>query len=373
LPPEILHLLLSYLDCTSIVRLSQTSRDIHMLCYDNSVWRQLLINHFGLKMSKQIYDANDDKDVYRYYRDHSILEQRWARGQAQARYMTGHTDSVYCIVRYNAQYLVSGSRDHSVRVWDLDTYTCIASKTHHEGSVLCLKIAGDWMVSGSSDGTCVIWRSLPCPVPVSRLRGHTSGVLDVCIVKDRWIVSASRDGTVRVWDKGSSKEIRRLEGHTGPVNALQVKDDHVLSASGDGKLKLWHIETGECLRTFVGHVRGLACARFDGNRIYSGGQDALLKIWDPISGQCLDTLAGHEQLIRTVDCCEGRVVTGSYDRTLRVWDTATGRCLLSFQNGHESWIFNALINPTQIISAGQDKRILVLDFGYSLKLIGASC
>lgn len=303
LPPEVIQLVLVYLDCASIATLSRTNRHMHAVCSDDGLWRTLLTRHFGARIKHPILPASD------YYRHHSLLEKRWQRGQAQARYMVGHTDSVYCIMRYDERYLVSGSRDHSIRIWDLATYTCVASRTHHDGSVLCLKIQRDsghhWMVSGSSDGTCVIWHSLPALVPVHRLRGHTNGVLDVCIVNE-WIVSASRDGTVRVWDQLTAKEIRRLDGHGGPVNALQQirGTSHVVSASGDGTLKVWNVDTGECLRTLVGHLRGLACAKYDpmAGRIFSGGQDALLKVWNANTGDCKATLVGHDQLIRTVDC-----------------------------------------------------------------------
>ncbi|KAI9498702.1 WD40-repeat-containing domain protein [Zychaea mexicana] len=349
LPPELIQRLFFHLDAISIGRLAQTCRRLHMICNDDhGVWRT--------------------SSWHSLYRNHHILERRWQRGQANIRYLTGHTDSVYCIVRYK-QYIVSGSRDHSVRLWDLNDYTCIESQTHHEGSVLCLKIATDdeWMVSGSSDGTCLIWK-LGNLEPLSRLRGHTSGVLDVCIVENKYIITASRDATVRVWDRYSAKELRRLEGHAGPVNALQSYGYLVVSASGDSKVKLWNAESGECLRTFEGHTRGLACARFDGTRIYSGGQDAMLRVWNAQTGQCSAMLEGHDQLVRTVDCCGDRAVTGSYDRTIKLWDAVSGRCLLSFQGGHDSWVFNVLLSRTQIISAGQDKRIMILDFGSELDL-----
>lgn len=144
--------------------------------------------------------------------------------------------------------------------------------------------------------------------PQKRLVGHGGGVLDVSIVQRR-IVSASRDATVRVWDIVSGKEVQRLQGHAGPVNALQSvegdsEDPRVLSASGDGTLRLWNVISGECLRVFVGHARGLACARWDGDYIYSGGQDTQLKVWNIHTGACVATLPGHTDLIRTVDCHE---------------------------------------------------------------------
>ncbi|KAI9258911.1 WD40-repeat-containing domain protein [Phascolomyces articulosus] len=390
LPPELIQKLFFHLDAISIGKLAQTCQRLHMICNDDhGVWRTLFVKHFNNYLftstminhrqqlvQQKVPSLLSSPSWYSLYRNHYILERRWQRGQANVRYLTGHTDSVYCIVRYRKQYIVSGSRDHSVKLWDLDNYMCVASETHHEGSVLCLKIASDdeWMVSGSSDGTCVLWKLSGGNTkgnklqPLSRLRGHTSGVLDVCIVENKYIVTASRDATVRVWDRYSAKELRRLEGHAGPVNALQAHGHHVVSASGDSKVKLWNAETGECLRTFDGHTRGLACARFDGMRIYSGGQDAVLRVWNAQTGQCSAILEGHDQLVRTVDCYGDRAVTGSYDRTIKLWDSVSGQCLLSFQGGHDSWVFNVLLSRTRIISAGQDKRIMILDFGNDLNL-----
>jgi F-box and WD-40 domain protein 1/11 len=213
-------------------------------------------------------------------------------------------------------------------------------------------------------------------------------------VGDGYYVSASRDHTLCVWealssvnDTTSSKRVKhRLLGHHGPVNALDAYGDHhVVSASGDGTLKLWNIRTGECINTFKdgndngddtdepSHHQGLACVKCDQKRglIYSGGQNGKLRIWDISSGQCLASLSGHHGLIRTMDLSEDGtiLVTGSYDRTIRVWDLTKRYCRLSFQSGHSSWIFNLLVSRSRIISAGQDKQIMMLDFGKGLSLL----
>ncbi|KAI8344553.1 WD40-repeat-containing domain protein [Chlamydoabsidia padenii] len=313
---------------------------------------------------------------YDSYREKYLLGKRWQTGNAQSHYLIGHEDSVYCLVWVNKNQVLSGSRDRSVKMWDVDRHECLITRQQHQGSVLCLAVALDqsFFVSGSSDATLICW-SLPDMTPRQRLEGHSNGVLDVCLVnKDTtggWIVSSSRDTTVRVWDMETGRPVHRLAGHHGPVNALEhIKDtSQVISASGDATLKLWDVNTAQCLRTFVGHQRGLACVRYDPflGCIISGGQDGKIKVWDLKSTDCLQTMTGHADLIRTVDAFQ--VVSGSYDRTLRVWDAATGTCMLSFHSGHTSWIFNVLINSTKIISAGQDKKIMILDFGYNLKTL----
>ncbi|RCH91920.1 hypothetical protein CU098_000154, partial [Rhizopus stolonifer] len=318
LPIELMVKTMLYLDCLSLLRLSETCKHLHRICHRNHhyLWQTLFRTNYCQKR------LLTDDDYYDLYKNHYRLNQRWKRGNVHTRYLTGHEDSVYCLVWFGSNQIVSGSRDRSVKVWDLSRpqESLLLTKTHHDGSVLCLRISSDmtFMVSGSSDTTCLIW-SLPEFVPRKRLIGHSGGVLDVCILESL-IVSSSRDASIRVWDTATGQEIRRLEGHAGPVNALGSFKRLVVSASGDTTLRLWDVDTGHCLRTFIGHTRGLACVRFDGKFIYSGGQDNKLKVWDASSGNCISTLTGHSDLIRTIDSFENIVVSGSYDKTLRVWD-----------------------------------------------------
>ncbi|KAI7868034.1 WD40-repeat-containing domain protein [Mucor mucedo] len=365
LPSELTIKILLSLDCESLLKLAQTCKQFYKLCHKHHeyLWQTLFQTDYNQKNLKSLPNIS----YYDLYKNHLELDRRWKYGKVNTRYLTGHEDSVYCLVWVGSNRVVSGSRDRSIKLWNLDEKkgsSLVLTKTGHEGSVLCLRVSADmsFLVSGSSDATCLIW-SLPDFLPQKRLAGHSGGVLDVCIIGGM-IVSSSRDATIRVWDKNSGSEMRRLIGHAGPVNALGSHGGRVVSASGDTTLKLWDIETGNCLRTFAGHTRGLACVRFDGQFIYSGGQDNKLKIWDADTGKCVSTLAGHSDLIRTIDSFEA--VSGSYDRTLRVWNAKESKCLLSFQSGHSSWIFNCLLSRTKIISAGQDKRIMVLDFGYDL-------
>ena len=164
-------------------------------------------------------------DWAQLYRARAELDQRWLSAEPRMTRIAGHTDSVYCL-EFDARRLVTGSRDRTIKVWDLRTGRLRATLRGHAGSVLCLKFdkiamaradsstecndedeEGDgFMVSGSSDCTVLVWdlRRLwrasggsktggnpinAGPELVKRvLRGHTGGVLDLRIDK-QWIVS----------------------------------------------------------------------------------------------------------------------------------------------------------------------------------------
>lgn len=118
-----------------------------------------------------------------------------------------HTDSIYC-VQVASPWLVTGSRDRSMRFWRLDDLRLTGNDATdretrlvhcvdkaHDASVLSMRLeldqagTGGTLVTGSSDMSAGIWKvELGEEVAVERvatLRGHTGGVLDVALSKSR--------------------------------------------------------------------------------------------------------------------------------------------------------------------------------------------
>jgi len=137
------------------------------------------------------------------YQRRAALDARWTSGTPYPRQLRGHADSVYCL-EFDSQRIISGSRDQTIKAWDIKTGRCLGTFRGHHGSVLCLKFQKDWdilgdkkkgfMVSGSSDRRACVWEiwigeggKLRARVRAV-LKGHLDGVLDLR-VDDQWIVS----------------------------------------------------------------------------------------------------------------------------------------------------------------------------------------
>ncbi|KAL1914393.1 uncharacterized protein VTP21DRAFT_8911 [Calcarisporiella thermophila] len=296
------------------------------------------------------------------FHQRTLLESNWRRGNYRTLELEGHTECVYC-VHFDSTKIISGSRDNSVRIWDIRTGKCLRTLHHHKKSVLCLQIDGPWLVTGSSDTTIAVWE-LDTGNVVKELVGHEDSVLNLCFDSNH-IVSSSKDKTIRVWDRESGKCIRRLTGHRAAVNSVQFRDGIVVSASGDRTLKVWDMATGTCLRTLDAHPRGIACVQFDGKTIVSGSSDFTIRVWDAETGACLNILKGHTKLVRTLQFDARRIVSGSYDETIKVWDRKTGK-LVSELRGHAGSVFKLQFDERRIVSGSLDKRILVWDFAHDI-------
>ncbi|KAG8899403.1 hypothetical protein FRB99_006748 [Tulasnella sp. 403] len=247
------------------------------------------------------------------------LERRWrdVAFKPKVTKLEGHTDGVYCLEfdsRYNV--LVTGSRDRTIKVWELATGALVQTFRGHSGS----------------------------------------------------------DAVIRVWSRQTLELHGELRGHEGPVNAVGLQGDRLVSASGDGKMIMWDLGRMQAVRVFVGHDRGLACVEFQGDYIVSGSNDRKIKIWCAATGECIHTLVAHDLLVRALafDVQLGRLVSTSYDRTVKVWDLELGgeevgvKLVREFKGYHSSLVFDVKFDAGRIVSSSHDEKAVILDFGSEL-------
>jgi F-box and WD-40 domain protein 1/11 len=427
LPVEIVEQILCYLDPKTLVRTERVCRDWRFRAKSRHVWRQVFQREYnvagafgsrsrhGPQPAQGVGKGVPDQDWQKMYLVRRRIDQRWADGSAAAIYLNGHKDSVYC-VQFDEHKIITGSRDRTIRVWDTHTFQCVqkigppghasgsisvpdsstiyppgafyiqntsstdpsggfAPHDYHDASILCLQYDEDIMVTGSSDHTAIVWSIRENYQPICRLRGHTAGVLDVCI-DERYIVTCSKDASICVWDRGTCELIKKLTGHRGPVNAVQMRSNLLASASGDGMAKLWNLTDGLCVKEFSSKDRGLACVEFseDGRSILAGGNDQVIYEYDTNTGDLVRELIGHKGLVRSLhlDSGNNRVVSGSYDMSVKVWDGRRGGASddvglkINLQGWTTSWMLAAKSDYRKIVCTSQDGRVVIMDFGYGL-------
>jgi WD40 repeat protein len=125
---------------------------------------------------------------------------------------------------------------------------------------------------------------------------------------------------------------------------------------------------GKLQKTLQGHTQSVfdLCA-LPGNRMLSGGRDAMLKVWSETC-ELQQTIPAHLLHIHAIELHpEGKwFATGSMDKTMKIWDTHSLELLKVIDNDklpfHTSSV-NSLIwlDETRILSAGDDRRIVLID------------
>jgi platelet-activating factor acetylhydrolase IB subunit alpha len=203
------------------------------------------------------------------------------------------------------QFLVSASRDNSVKFWDVETGFCDATLNYHNDWVRCLAVRtmdGEIVASAGNDQTIHVCKSTGSREKIATLNGHEHVV--ECLA------------FVTVPAPSEKKEIK-LE------NKDTVKD-YLVSGGRDRTVRLWNIVTQECLSVFKYHenwVRSIALHP-SGKYILSTGDDRSIRILDIKSNRCIRTLDdAHSHFITSLAIHHTLpiMVTGSVDQTVRCW------------------------------------------------------
>ena len=174
--------------------------------------------------------------------------------------VVGNTNNVYSLAfQPNSYLLASGSRDNTVRIWDVGDN----NNLRHPRT----------------------------------LRGHTDNVFSVAWSPDgRTLASASRDGTVRLWNPNNGINFAVLRGHTEHVWCVAWHPDGRILASGsyDDTVRIWNPDTHGTRRVLRGHTNNVVSLAFhpDGQTLASGSRDGTIRLWDPNTGAHKATLTG---------------------------------------------------------------------------------
>lgn len=227
--------------------------------------------------------------LYSSYRLSTLQTRPGGRQNEQAT-INLHTSTIYCLQLYTnpqtgVQTLFTGSKDKSIREWDLQTSQFIRV-VHgvHLGSVLSLAVHGGLLCSAGSDSRVCIW-DLVGNTLLSVIHDHTDSVLAVRLNEKR-LVSCSKDETVRTYLFPNVAPHLVLEGHRAAVNAVALAGDLLASASGDRSIRIWNAENGQLVRVFENHHnRGIASIDFRPPYILTGSSDMHIRLIDIDTGK----------------------------------------------------------------------------------------
>ncbi|GJN40652.1 hypothetical protein PR202_gb29901 [Eleusine coracana subsp. coracana] len=184
--------------------------------------------------------------------------------------------------------ICTGSEDASLRIWDPRTAQSrhvIRGHGYHTDGLTCLSVTLDsqTIVSGSKDNSVHIVNVNSGQV-VGSLVGHTNSVECIGISPSyNWVATGSMDQKLIIWDLAHQSS-RCICDHDEGVTCLAWLGSSRYVASGciDGKVRIWDSLSGDCVRTFSGHadiVQSLAVSA-DGNFIVSGSTDASARVFD---------------------------------------------------------------------------------------------
>ncbi|XP_029871730.2 CMT1A duplicated region transcript 1 protein isoform X1 [Aquila chrysaetos chrysaetos] len=203
--------------------------------------------------------------------------------------LSGHAGSIKALfLNEKKGFVLSASFDLSIRCWNIYSGACTKIFNGHCGTITCLDLHEEQLVSGARDGMVKVW-NLESGKCLKTLK-HNSAV---CVVKmdGAHVVSGCDRGLVKVWCADMGILIKTLEGHQGPVKCLSFDQWHLVTGSTDGYVLGWSMlgNLKRCLIAFR-HPKEVLSLEFLYLRVISGCADGKIRIFNYLTGSCLKVL-----------------------------------------------------------------------------------
>ncbi|XP_076901969.1 protein ROOT INITIATION DEFECTIVE 3-like [Bidens hawaiensis] len=206
-------------------------------------------------------------------------------------------------------YLAGGATSGNVYLWEVINGKLLKTWHAHNSPVTCLAFSDDssLLISGSEDGTVVVWpmislldetnaRSFHTPLIV--LAAHISfitGLLPSSNVSNSVFVSSSLDGTCKVWDLVHGTLLRTWF-FPQPITAmvLDLEERFLFSGSADGRIFMSPFDVGLMKESTVaseqskveltGHKKSITALTFSRSGLISASEDCTACLWDIVEG-----------------------------------------------------------------------------------------
>ena len=335
--------------------------------------------------------------------------------------LSGHSGLVRSIAfSSDGVYLVSGSEDKTVKLWDMQTGGIVKEFEGHKEWVLSVCISSDstMVVSGSADRTVHLWdiQTGECHSVIEQntwvycisffpmssqqfisicdgeiqqwdINGHRIGSLD-----QGFCAAFSPDGAHFAVLNGAAVTVKKIESRTKIAEfSMSSSSTDLCCFSPDGRLVaassheityVWDVTSTDLhpIEVFIGHTKFITALTFSSSSsLISVSRDQSVKFWqigtsvrDPVEIDSQFTIQ-HPAEVKsiTLQAADGITITSDSDGVVMIWDILTGNCNRSFQtpvkDSYERDV--RLIDGRLILVWSMDSRIHVWDIEKQESLI----
>eukprot|EP01080_Neovahlkampfia_damariscottae_P000036 gene36-4287_t len=266
--------------------------------------------------------------------------------------LKGHKDVILSVSSTSdSKYFVSGAKDDTIRVWEIEKMRCIAIGDSHTAPItsVCVSPNNEFFCSVSDDKTLKKWQFKPVkshtekhkktngtlkerdilPLNAETCVAHAKDITEVSISPNSELIATSSvDKTVKIFNAYDLQKISEFT-HKAAVWCVAFSNVEKCIATGanDRLIRIWSLTSGTCIKVLEGHTKSVMKVKYinNGTQLLSVGSDGLTKIWNLKTNECEATFDEHSERIWSLDVRKDgeEFITGGEDSKIVLWKENT--------------------------------------------------
>jgi WD40 repeat protein len=208
------------------------------------------------------------------------------------------------------------------------------------------------------------------------LQHHQKPVFDIKAVNHKQeLLIASEDGTISVRSLKSLELLHSIKVSNDTVRCISISPDEKQAAFGlrNNQIHIYDLSDYTLIKILNGHTMPVFSLQYAalGEYLVSGSRDAQVKIWDAKSYELLHNIPAHLFAVNSIVFHPSLpwFATASMDKSIKIWSGDDFKLYKTISRekgfaGHQLSVNKIVWNNDQLISVGDDKKIIVWDIGF---------
>jgi WD40 repeat protein len=297
----------------------------------------------------------------------------------------GHGKSVSAVAVFpDKQRMVTGSKDKTLRLWDLKTGVVLKKMEGHSSRVWALAVSrdGQLIASGDENGKVIIWHGETGESLTQLTKAHSFGVYSLDFSPDGTVLATgSHDKTTKLWNTETWKPQDDPIKCRSCVYCVRFSPSGLLAIATNTNIQIYNPGTREC--TFKTHTCNYSFAWTpDGTRLLTSGYESdpntirepntirkpntiresnTIREWDTTNWQEIGSpWTSHSDTIRSiaVNPAGTLVASASHDNHIRLWQLSDRRTVAIFKHSYATLCVTFSVDSKHILSGSDNKIIL---------------